>query len=184
MTEQICWETTENLLPIVQALNCPSGALMMLERVPNTFLPNDERQKGICLRKYDKDENFETWEYGRIFHNDFELRWEKHDGVFVAVYIGKLKALPMPNTKSLSDFEIQDDSYYLWGEKMTVDTLKLINQSEIANLFLELQIPRLLCYPVSNRNEKVRVKIAARQYLNSETGTLEFYRFRHLEELS
>ena len=183
MTEQICWGAIEELCPIVQALDCLTEALVMLERVPSTFLSDDEQDEGICLRKYDAGENFEAWEQGRIFHNNFELRWEKHDGVFIAVYIGKLKALPMPHVKPLSDFEVQDDSYYLWGKKITVDTLKLINQSETANLFLELQIPRLLCYPVSNRNERFHVKLSARHYMNPETGALEFYRFRQLEEV-
>lgn len=183
MTEQICWGTTEELLPIVQALGCLTESLLMLERVPSAFLSDDERQRGICLRKFDAEEKLEVWEQGRIFHKDFELRWEKHDGVFVAVYIGKLKVLPMPHTKPLSDFEVQDDSYYLWGEKMTADTLTLIDQSETANLFLELQIPRLLRYPVSNRNERFRVKLSARHYMNPDTGTLEFYRFRQLEEV-
>ena len=172
MTEQICWGTTDQLLPIVQALNCPSESLMILERVPSTFLPDDERQKGICLRKYDKDESFEAWEYGRIFHNNFELRWEKQSEAFTITYIGQPKKLPMPNTKSLSDFETHDESYYLWGEKLTT-----------ANLFLELQIPRLLHYPVSNRNEKSRVRLSARHYLSTKIGTLEFFRFLQLEEV-
>ena len=73
--------------------------------------------------------------------------------------------------------------YYLWGERMTAGTLKLIDQPDAENLFLELQIPRLLSYPVSNQHDKSRVKLSARHYLNSETGTLEFYRFRHLEEV-
>lgn len=184
MTELICWGTTENLLPIVKKLDCPSESLMMLECVPITFLSDDERENGICLREYDASENFEAWEQGRIFHNDFELRWEKHDGGFVVVYIGEPKPLPMPHTKPLSDFDVQPDSYYLWGEKMTADTLKLIGQPETASLFLELQIPRLLCYPVSdNGNEKFRVKLSARHYLNSATGALEFYRFLHLEKV-
>ena len=184
MTEQLGWGTTANLLPIVKELDCPPESLMMLERLPITFLSDDEQDKGICLREYDASENFEAWEHGRIFHNDFELRWEKQDKVFGVVYIGQPKSLSMLDTKSLSDFEPQDDSYYLWGEKMTADTLKLIGQPEAANLFLELQIPRLLCYPVSdNGNEKFRVKLSARHYLNSETGVLEFYRFLHLEKV-
>ncbi len=183
MTEQICWGKAESLLPIVKALNCPPESLMMLERVPSSFLSDDEREKGICLRVYDANENFEAWEQGRIFHNDFELRWEKQDGAFSTVYIGAEKTLSMPNVKPLSGFEIQDDSYYLWGEKMTADTLTLIAQPETANLFLELQIPRLLSYPVSNRNARFRVKLSVQHYLNLETGELEFYRFRHLEEV-
>lgn len=183
MTEQLCWGTAKNLRPIVSALTCPPESLMMLERVPSSFLSDDEREKGICLRVYDENENFEAWEQGRIFHDDFELRWEKRDSAFSTVYIGAKKMLPMPNVKPLSGFEIQDESYYLWGEKMTADTLKLIDQPKTANLFLELQIPRLLRYPVSNRNAKFRVKLSARHYLNLETGGLEFYRFRHLEEV-
>ncbi len=184
MIENICWGTTENLLPIVQALDCPPKSLMMLERVPSTFLSDDEREKGICLRQYDASENFEAWEQGRIFHDDFELRWEKQDSTFTVIYIGEPKELPMLATRALSDFEHQDDSYYLWGEKMTEDTLELIGQPETTNLFLELQIPRLLHYPVSSENNKSRIKLSARHYLNLETGALEFYRFRHLEEVS
>ena len=184
MTEQICWGTAENLLPIVHALDCLPESLMVLERVPDVFLPDDEQKRGICLQAYDADENFEAWERGRIFHNNFELRWEKQDGVFVIVYIGEPTELPMPHTESLSEFETQDETYYLWGERVSEGTLKAIGQPEATNLFIELQIPRLLPYPVSDQGGKSRVKISARHYLNSETGDLEFYRFRHLEEVS
>ncbi len=184
MTEQICWGTAENLLPIVQALDCPPELLMMLERVPNAFLSDDEQKPGICLQPYDASENLEVWERGRIFHNNFELRWEKQDGVFVIVYIGEPTELPMPHTESLSEFETQDETYYLWGERMSPDNRKAVGQPNTTNLFLELQIPRLLPYPVSNQGVKSRVKISARHYLNSETRALEFYRFRHLEEVS
>ena len=183
MTEQVCWGTTDRLLPIVQALECPEESLMMLERVPSTFWSDDERQDGICLRKYDLNVNFEAWEQGRIFHNNFELRWEYQGGIFVIVYTGVEKKLPVSHIKLLSEFEVRDESYYLWGERMTADVLKLLDQPVKINFFLELQIPRLLHYPVSNRNEKSRVKLSMRHYLNSETGALEFYRFRHLEEV-
>lgn len=183
MTEQVCWGTTGELLPIVQALEWPDESLMVLERVPSTFLFDDERQAGICLRKYESSENFEAWEHGRIFHNNFELRWEKQGDVFVIVYIGEPTELSMPHTESLSRFDIQDETYYLWGERISADNLKAIGQPETTPLFLELQIPRLLSYPVSNQGGKSRVKVSARHYLNSETGVLEFYRFRHLEEV-
>ena len=184
MSEHICWGTTENLFPIIRALDCPPESLMMLERVPSTFLSDYKQEKGICLRKYNASENFEAWEQGRIFHDDFELRWEKQDSVFVVVYTGEPKTLPMLDTSALSDFEPQDDSYYVWGEKVTADNLELIGQPETTTLFLELQIPRLLHYPVSNKNKKLRVKLSVRHYLNAKTGSLEFYRFRHLEEVS
>lgn len=185
MTEQIYWGTTGKLHQIIQALECSDESLMLLERVPCFFLSDDERQDGICLRKYNARENFEAWERGRIFNDDFELRWEKQDQVFVVVYIGKPKDLPMlgTDTKSLSGFKTYNDDYYLWGEKLSEDRLKLIEQPTAISLFLELQVPRLLHYPVSNQNEKSRVKLSARHYLNSETGALEFYRFRHLEEV-
>ena len=184
MTEQIRWGMAADLLPIVRVLDCPPESLMMLERVPSTFLSDDEREKGICLRKYDVSENFEAWEQGRIFHDDFELRWEKQDSAFAVVYIGEPKELPMLDTRALSDFDPHDDNYYLWGERVTADTLESIGQPETTDLFLELQIPRLLHYPVSSKNKKFRVKLSTRHYLNSETGALEFYRFRHLEEVS
>ena len=185
MAEQICWGTSENLLPIVHTLdNSQENLLVMLERVPHAFLSDDERKSGICLQTYEASENFEAWERGRIFHKTFELRWEKQDDIFVIVYIGEPRELPMGHIKSLSEFETQDETYYLWGERMAADTLKAIGQSEATNLFLELQIPRLLSYPVPNGSGKSRVKISARHYLNSETGDLEFYRFRHLEEVS
>lgn len=181
MTEQMCWGRSEKLLPILHALDCPPESLMLLERIPNAFLSNDEQKNGICLQVYDASKDIEIWERGRIFHNKFELRWEKQGSVFVIVYIGEPIELSMLHTKSLSEFETQDETYYLWGKKMSVDALESMNQPAAMNVFLELQIPRLLSYPVSNQDGKDRVKISARHYLNSETGVLEFYRFRHLE---
>ena len=136
------------------------------------------------MKAYDPSKNIETWERGRIFHKKFELRWEKQDNVFVIVYIGEPTALPMLHTKSLSEYNIQDEAYYLWGKRMSADDLESMKQPKTIKVFLELQIPRLLSYPVSNQDGKDRVKISARHYLNSETGDLEFYRFRHLEEVS
>lgn len=187
MSEHVGWGATEKLSDVVEKLDCLQESLMMLERTPGVFLPEDARENGIRLRKYDVDENVEDWERGRIFHENFELRWEKQDGTFSIVYIGGPKcSLPSGiNTESLADFDTQDDGYYLWGEKVTADTLELLGRSgdeETANSFLEPQIPRLLSYPVSNRNEKFRVKISVRHYLNRDTGALEFYRFRGLEE--
>ena len=97
MTEQLCWGTTGDLIKIVSALTYPPETLMMLEHVPTTFLPDGERKNSICLRKYNPDENLEAWERGRIFHNDFELRWEKHNADFVIVYIGEPKILTLPS---------------------------------------------------------------------------------------
>lgn len=182
MTEQMYWGRNEKLLPILHALDCPPESLMILERMPNAFLSDNEQKNGICLQAYDASKNIEMWERGRIFHNKFELRWEKQDSVFVIVYIGEPIELPMLHTKSLSEFETQDETYYLWGERMSADALESMNQPATMDVFLELQIPRLLSYPVSNQDGKNRVKISARHYLNSETGVLEFYRFRHLEE--
>ena len=185
MTEHIYWCRTKDLNSIVQSLNCPPESLMMLERVPTTFLQESQRENGTCLRKYDAGENFDAWERGRIFHDDFELRWEKENGQFAVVYIGKEISLPTFTEESAANFsEMQPEivDYYLWGEKVTTDNLKLIGQPETANLFLELQIPRLLRYPVSNRNKKFRVKLSVRHYLNPGTGVLKFYRFLHLEE--
>ena len=108
----------------------------------------------------------------------------KQGTTFHVVYIGKeKKALSIHDTMSLSGFDIQDENYYLWGEKMTADALKKIGQPQTTSLFLELQIPRLLSYPISNQCGRFRVKLSARHYLNSKTGVLEFYRFRFLEEV-
>ena len=181
MTEQMCWGSSEKLLPILHALDCPPESLMLLQRMPQAFLSDDERKNGICLQAYDVSKNIEMWERGRIFHNKFELRWEKQEGVFLIVYIGEPTALPTLDTKSLLEFETQDEAYYLWGERMSADALESMKQPEAMNVFFELQIPQLLSYPVSNQDGKNRVKISVRHYLNSETGVLEFYRFRHLE---
>ena len=55
MTEQLCWGATGNLIPIVKKLNCPPEALMMLARLPNTFLSDAEREKAVCLEKYEAE---------------------------------------------------------------------------------------------------------------------------------
>ena len=182
MTEHIYWHRAETLNSIVQSLNCPAESLMMLERLPTTFLDDADRENGICLRKFDTDENFDAWERGRIFHEDFELHWEKESGEFTVVYIGKQIDLPTFTEEVREEMESQVVDYYLWGEKVMKDQLRLIGQPETENLFLELQIPRLLRYPVPNQDKKTRIKLSVRHYLNAETGTLEFYRFLDLEE--
>lgn len=184
MPEGLYWCSTEDVDSIVQSIELPEDSLMMLELIPNDKLSESEKENGICFRSYQIDEDFNQWEIVRIFNEEFELNWEKQNGKFHVVYIGEktdLSNFSEDTSVDIDQMEIEDKAYYLWGRNLNDETLEQIGRSEDETLFAEIQIPRLLDYPIeSKRDKKFRVKLVVRHYLLH--STLKFYRFLRLEE--
>lgn len=187
MNDIIQWARTNDLTSAVVALTWPDPSYMYLERVPYAWLSEAEIESGLRLEKLDLAENWNTWERGRLFCKDFELRWEKLDGAFQAVYVGPPADLPgfVPTDElSLDDKTVETRSYWLWGKRVPDDALTTVGAEKRPgqNVFVEFIVPRLLYYPVSDAAQRVKLRVC--QYIDPESGALVYYRFCGLEELT
>jgi hypothetical protein len=185
MTDIIQWARLDDLSATVSALAWPSPSFMYLERVPDRWLSQEERERGLRLEMLDLEAAFNAWERGRVFCEAFELRWEKLDGAFQTVYVGPAADLPgfaPADELDLSAVKVRERSYDLWGNRVPDDQLETVGAPTGTDLavFLEFKIPRLLLYPVSE--EARRVRLRACEYLDPSDGTLCYYRFEKLEE--
>ena len=186
MTDTIQWARLDDPSPAVSTLTWPSGiSYMYLERVPDAWLTEAERQNGLRLEKFDSATPFDEWERGRIFCDAFELRWEKSDGVFQVVYVGPAVTLPgfaPADELDLSATRPQTRSYFLWGQHVSDNQLETIGAHKQENLevFIEPKVPRLLHYPVSPEAKRVKLRVC--EYIALNSGERCYYRFQGLEE--
>ena len=139
----------------------PVDALMFLERVPDCWLDRAEIADGIRMAAYDPATNWAQWERGRVFCQQWELRWEGQQ----AVYTGAQTALTnFANGPNLLHATRREISYYLWGKRD-------------GQRFIELQVARVFNYPVIGGT---RVKLRAAEWFD-DAGNLLASRFLKLE---
>ncbi len=179
MNDIILWAGLTDLAPVIAALTDPEPEWMCLERVPSAWLTKDEIQWGLRLEAFHPGENWNSWERGRLFGPAFELRWEKQDGIFRAVYIGASRAIPGFSSGELDLGEFTDRSYLLWGNRVPDEQLADVGADLPAGqtAFLEFVTPRLLYYPLNVE----RVALHIREYTDLQNGALLYYRFVGLE---
>lgn len=186
MTEAILWSRTDDLVPAIESLNPASPCYMMLERVPDRWLTAEEKKTGFQVNRFAERERFNDWERGRIFCAAFELRWETLEGAFQAVYAGVQTALPgfeRATALHLEDTVVEERSYPLWGNRVPEDQLDTVGAEKLPGQqpFIEFQVPRVLHYPVSERAQRVRLRV--REYMDPSSGERCYYRFCGLEEV-
>jgi len=184
MADCFLYARLEQISPVIRALTWTQDAIMWLEHIPLTFLTETERAHGIRLEWFDPLATFDEWARGRIFAPAGELRWEQQDGKFGAVFCGE--------SVELSDFMRETDpalqpeqlmvyerSYYLWGTSVKAKDLPILGLPAETIAFVELQIPRILRYPVSSNAKRVKLKV--KEFVAAD-GTLAYARFVGLEE--
>ena len=187
MADTIQWARLTDLLPIISALAWHDLSYMYLERIPEAWVSESERYDGLRLERLDQRTPFNEWERGRLFCQDFELRWEKMDGAFQVVYVGAppddLPGFTPTDELDLSHADTRIRSYYLWGRRVSDEQLTAVGASKqpAAEVFIELRIPRHLHYPVSAAAQQVKVQVC--EYIDPTSGTTVYYRFQGLEEL-
>lgn len=187
MSDVIQWARVDDLAPVVAALNVPDRCYVYLERVPERWLTEEERRDGLRLERFAPDEDFNIWERGRIFSELFELRWEKLDGAFQAVYVGapaELDGFAPADELDLVEKRTGERSYLLWGNRVPDDELETVGaeRREGQQVFIEFQVPRVLRYPVSDQARRVRLRV--REYVDRGSGAVCYYRFLGLEEVN
>lgn len=143
---------------------------MILERVPEKWLNEDECENSICFKKYAKTE-FDSWQVGRIFDSDKEFRWSWNGERFQVIYTGCALHLPELSPMNTQNWEPSKPAQYLlWGTRFES------HESPYGFTYLELQIPRLLCYPISQKDKK-RAFLKVIEYRDKISGQIVHYRF-------
>ncbi|MGI9061248.1 MAG: hypothetical protein ACR2H5_22025 [Ktedonobacteraceae bacterium] len=177
--------TVTDIVALVKACDFPSNAYVLVERQPKTLVADDGRQN-LLRFAYLKDGideaglNIASYTSGRVFHRDFELRWEQ-DAVTVGktrvVYIGVDRTLPENlKPKAALHHEGVGRNYYLFGELLSKDRLTEMGLESEEGLYAETRVPRLLRYPRLDRERQPqRLQLVAHEYDHPELGHM--YRF-------
>lgn len=185
MHDVILWAQVDDPTPMVTTLTWPDPSYMYLEQVPGEWIHNPKMDAGLGLRRLDITLDFQHWERGRIFCTDWELRWEKQDAQYTCVYVGIMQDLPgfsLETEISLAQAERIPNSYYLWGTLVSEGDYAIMGavSEPGTQIFIELRIPRLLRYPVSQ--DVHRVKLITYDYIDPNSGQLLYQRYWSIEE--
>ena len=183
MSEVIYYGVETDLNALISRVDWSADTLMILEKVPAEWLDEEKRADGIRFKPFNAGERFTEWQVGWVFNARGELRWRAmENGRFQVVYIGTDIGLSGLKSMEVNWESSEPVAYFLWGEKVTSDTLSLLEQ-KATNLFLELQVPRLLRYPISsNRDKRFRLKLNVVEYRDKNTKQIRLYRFHSVEE--
>jgi hypothetical protein len=195
-----------DIAALVETCHFPLDAYILVERQPRTVIGDGERQN---LLRFDRLKDvlnkggFDIGSYtsGRVFHQDFELRWEQDAvtaGKTSVVYIGVGRELP---DLTKSDWTVQPEDedkdkehpekmhhYYLFGELLSQDkqTKMGLNQQEGYEYYAETRVPRLLRYPNPEQGRQPQyLKLTVQGYLLIDSKGKEqgrTYRFLKLIE--
>lgn len=165
-------------------LSDATGSLLLLEMQPQKIVAKKERQNLLFFAEYPCELPLDEYTSGRIFHTEFELRWEKTSSETQVVYIGKQQALPHLTEKRdvLNGCVRASSSYYLFGKRLTDTAAKNIGQPALPGDFAEVRIPRLLRYPVKEK-DKNYAKLSVYEYRHGLTNECVLFRFRGIEEV-
>lgn len=155
------------------------------EMVPAHTVRPEERDALIRFIPFDITQPCDAYvQYtsGRIFHTDFELRWQHEQDKVRVVYMGMERSIPFLANKSKlppEKYVEQQHSYYLFGERLGVEQLKKIGKSAAEGDFAEARIPRLLHYPIKGMGS--HAQLVVREYCD-ETGQVVLHRFVTVKE--
>lgn len=185
MADVILWAQLDDPTPAVTALEWPEPSYMFLEEIPNSWVIAPDMEEGLSLRFFERNLDFQRWERGRLFCQNWELRWEKQDGLFWCIYIGgavDLTGFEPALELDLSTAQLVSGSYYLWGLQVAEDDLDTVGAHPQPNsqVFLEMRVPRLLRYPVSP--DARRVKLVTYEYIDPISGQMIYHRFQAFQE--
>jgi hypothetical protein len=187
--EIVCTNIVEDITELIEKcsfLSDSAGSLILLEMQPQKMVERGERETLLYFADYPCDLPRLISEYttGRIFHEEFELRWEKSNSKIQAVYIGKSRTVPLLEEKAdvLKDFARSSCSYYLFGKRLDDKAVERIGEPAQRGDYAEVRVPRLLRYPVKDER-KDYVKLNVYEYRHRVTNERILFRFRNLAEV-
>lgn len=196
MEEMLYAGPVDDITALIAACKFTPDALFLAEILPpHVVVSAKERQDLLCFAYFDAEIPFAKYTSGRIFHQDFELRWQKNEGETDVVYLGTERDLPWLEPMSGSGLDpsrrnlninlksFQRRHYYLFGERLKPGDLDKIGvpAEERDFAFAEVRIPRLLLYRPAPQNAR-RVRLVVREYLDEKTSEVKLFRFESLKE--
>lgn len=180
-----------DIVELIEACNFPENAFLLLERLPDEVIDEADRKARRNLLRFDhlyplNDEvkaEIKRASSGRVFQENFELRWERLDQGNQAVYLGEERKIPglEPDTEVLQGVTRKNKTtpYYLFGTKLDARRQQELGLEEDSGFFAEVRIPRLLRYPI--KTDARRVQLHVNEYVDEKTGEVQLFRFQKLE---
>jgi hypothetical protein len=198
MTEEILYHgPVGNITALVAAFNFPEEAYVLLENMPQHMVATEDRKNLLHfarLNKIDNPDELANFTSGRVFDDDFELRWDRVSGKTLGVFLGKKEVYEraqkvtsewkscVDTLKALAPQPPRD--YYLFGQMLADDDRKHMGLPVLVKeeYYAETRIPRLLHYPVKpdNPKKKQRVQLVVKEYTDKSTGQVMLFRFSGL----
>lgn len=168
---------TNDIADFIAGCECPDNALFLGEQQPTHVVKLEDRQNLLLFVDYKPTLPFAAYTSGRIFHRDFELRWQQNvNGGTQVVYLGTPEYRPaaLPEGEPI---EMQEPrQYYLFGTRIQTVDLQKIGPPAQEGDFAEIRVPRLLRYPRVPKNAQ-RMRIVISESIDKQTGRIEQYRF-------
>jgi hypothetical protein len=156
------------------------------EALPRQFVNPEEREALIRFIPFDTTlsySEYARYTFGRIFHSEFELRWQYDSGQARVMYIGTEQKIPLLQQRNNLRLEKRKERqhYYLFGQRLVNDKDdEKIGKPLTEGDFAEARIPRLLNYPV--KGQRRYVQLIVQEYLDEATKQVALYRFVAVKE--
>jgi hypothetical protein len=185
MGEILATGPVADIIALIRSYHLPLDAFVLCEQIPQHVVTDEQTREDLLRFALLDDEGIEaliaTSTSGRVFQEDFELRWEKDRAQYQVVYLGNERELPgLTRVNSLDELKKSErpGHYYLFGTILKTAQRNQIGLDEKGGYYAEIRIPRLLRYPYEAGTERVCVTTC--EYTNKETGDVELFRFRGL----
>lgn len=167
MSDVILQGSVDDIGQLLQEFSFPSESWMLLEREDDWF--QREGQEKIVFDVFQQQPDIGEWAKGCVFCRNGEVRWFQAHGGYQVVFTGEeCNSSLEPADINLTDCDIQEPKYLLWGKKL--DNPEEYGIASESSVFLEMQIPRLLTYPVSDDTDRVWLHV--REFISQKTGLL------------
>lgn len=179
---------------------CPFSPkdFFLAEQLPTRLITTArERQSLLYFERYSpelfKKVEVENYTSGRVFHEDFELRWERAEQKIRVRYLGLEERGDIIAT--LRDFGLKEDhkilkglkielqqekSYYLFGKRLKNEDIEIIGKNARPGDFADIRISRILRYPDPHEAWE-QIRLVTKEY-RDEQGNVVLYRFQRLEQ--
>lgn len=184
MEEILASGPVDDIAALITACVFSSEAFVLTENFPQHQI-NDQRERQNLLRfaRLEDGINVNDTTSGRVFDQSAELRWEKKNDTYWAVYLGEKRDFPTlsVNNKPLEGLQKHEASkkYYLFGELLDPNRLRSMGLEGTTGYYAEVRIPRLLHYPAPSNAQRVQLVVC--EYIEATTGNVQLFRFQDLQ---
>jgi hypothetical protein len=174
-----------NLVTLLEQCTFLQQGTFLGETLPLSIVSTEQRDALISFKPFDATLPYKTYTqytFGRIFHPDFELRWQHQSDKVRVIYIGIKREIPFLLAINYLTLEkrAEQQHYYLFGERIIDNQAEKIGKPVIEGDFAEARIPRLLHYPVKGQSHYAQLVV--QEYLDKKTEQAILHRFVKVKE--